>query len=173
MRKRRSHEWFIRAILGVALFGVIACRDGQPAHETAEIGDSVFNQSELSIAITGRDFQWEIVYPGRDGQLGTADDLRSKRDLDVPARTTITLLLTSQDYIYMFELPEIGVREMAVPELEFSVTFGPVQPNVYDLRGNQMCGYEHPDLLGRLFVHTPSQFSARMRLLEANRPSGS
>ncbi len=141
---------------------IVGC--GQPGDSGDPSAD--FNRSDLSIAVTGHDFQWEIVYPGRDGALGTADDLRSRRNLDVPAGATVTILLTSEDYIYMFELPELGLREMAAPELTFSVTFEPTEARTYELLGNQMCGYDHPDLLGTLSVHTPDEFNARMRRLE-------
>src|SRR3989304_10274806 len=39
--------------------------------------------SDLAVQVTAKQFNWEIVYPGPDGQFGTADDLNLENQLHV------------------------------------------------------------------------------------------
>ena len=112
----------------------------------------------LRVEIRGSDYQWTIRYPGADGILGTVDDIVALRDLHVPEGAIVQIELESDDYLYSFRLPEFGVSQVAVPELTFKAAFfsGPRGSSV--LLGDQMCGYAHPDLIGRVIVHRPSEF---------------
>ena len=39
---------------------------------------------DVRVQVTGKQFNWEILYPGPDGQFGTADDLQLDNELHVP-----------------------------------------------------------------------------------------
>ncbi len=122
-------------------------------------GDAALRWSDpLRIEIRGGDYQWTVRYPGADGRLLTADDISAKQDLHVPLGTVIQIELESDDFIYSFRLPDFGVNQMAVPELTFKAEFYPTAAGSYPLLGDQMCGYSHPDLLGRVVVHEPDAF---------------
>ena len=73
----------------------------------------------LTVETTGRKFQWHHRYPGPDGRLRTADDIFAQGNLHLPVHTKTTIRLTSDDFIYTLSLPQIGVKEMAVPEMFF------------------------------------------------------
>jgi len=73
----------------------------------------------LTVETTGRKFQWHHRYPGPDGRLRTADDIFAEGNLHLPEHTKTTVRLTSEDFIYTLSLPQIGVKEMAVPEMFF------------------------------------------------------
>ncbi len=116
----------------------------------------------LEIEVTGKAFEWHVRYPGVDGRIGTSDDVFSRRDVHVPAHTRARLHLRSRDYIYNLALPRLGLKEAAVPDLEFSLEFETGDPRTLELRGDQMCGWTHPLLLGRLVVDAPRSFWASM-----------
>lgn len=105
------------------------------------------------IDVTGDDYCWHVAHPGMDGELGTQDDQRMTRNIHVPVDTKIRLRLHSRDYVYTLALPDWGLREIAVPELEFGIEFRAPQPGRYRLWGDQQCGFTHPQLLGTLHVH--------------------
>ena len=44
------------------------------------------------IAVKGSDYKWHFQYPGKDGEIGTADDLESIQYFRVPAKTNILFM---------------------------------------------------------------------------------
>ena len=135
---------------------IYADRAGAAAYEIPAV---------LEIEVVGSEYQWEVHYPGPDGKLGTDDDEIGRRDVHVPSGTRARIHLRSRDYVYGFALPELGLKEVAIPELEFSLDVPPTQAQVTELRGNQMCGYTHPDLIGRLIVEPRDQYIASLKRL--------
>lgn len=95
----------------------------------------------LAIRVVGHDFYWRFTYPGPDGQLGTADDIANRPDLHVPLNHPVRLEITSEDYIYTFRAPELNLKEVAVPELTFTIYFTPNKPGRYDLKVDPLCGF--------------------------------
>lgn len=108
----------------------------------------------FEVEITGQDFEWHVRYPGPDGRLGTQDDLFGWQDLHVPLGARTRIHLRSRDYIYNLALPHLGLKEVAVPDLEFSLEFEARLAGDFELRGDQMCGWTHPKLLGTLHVES-------------------
>jgi len=111
------------------------------------------------IQITGQDYEWHILYPGKDGQLYTDDDLKNQQHLNLPYNTEIELILKSEDYLYFIEFPQFNQIGMAVSEQTHHIRFKPHQTGTYDLRGSQMCAYTHEKLLGKLHIYKPFWFS--------------
>lgn len=115
----------------------------------------------LRIQITGEEFTWQFRYPGPDGALQTADDLiKPGRELHLPLGLAVELELTSRDYIYTLAFPDLDLRQVAVPDLTFALTFTPQTPGVFAFVGDQMCGFTHESLHGRLVVESPAAFAA-------------
>ncbi|MEZ6008953.1 MAG: hypothetical protein R3F05_14480 [Planctomycetota bacterium] len=113
----------------------------------------------------GADFHWEVRYPGPDGEVGTADDRVGSRDVHVPAGTDVRVHLRSRDYVYTFAIPELALKEIAVPDMEFALHFRAPGPGQTLLLGDQMCGYDHPELIGKLVVTDPAAFTRTMEAL--------
>ena len=109
----------------------------------------------VTVDVIGDDFNWYFKYAGADGQAGTPDDQTSVRHLYLPANTQITLNLHSKDYLYSFALPDFGQSSVAVPDLDYSVSFQTGDPGTYALRGDQFCGFSHETLLGEVRVGRP------------------
>ncbi len=145
-----------------ALLVCTACGDGAPpavdaaAYAVPEV---------LEIQVTGHAFRWQVRYPGRDGKLGTADDLTGERDIHVPRNTRVRLHLRSADYVYSLALPHLGLKEIAVPDLAYELEFAGGAGGTYELRGDQLCGYTHPDLIGKLIVASAPVYAATVHAM--------
>jgi heme/copper-type cytochrome/quinol oxidase subunit 2 len=114
------------AIPGVILLGLIVNAFLRPSNNVTGPAQADLNsvdRSVLEIEVTGDQFYWKFRYPGRDGIVGSTDDIVSSEELIVPLNRQIRLQLRSLDYIYVFEIPPLGIREIAVPELQYSVEF--------------------------------------------------
>jgi heme/copper-type cytochrome/quinol oxidase subunit 2 len=123
----------------------------------------------LTVQMTGGDYEWHILYPGPDGELHTGDDIETLRHLHVPADVETTVHLTSRDYLYSLKVPEFAVKEVAVPDLTMTWTLPPTSPGTYELKGDQLCGYSHENLIGNVVVQKHDDF---VRWLESRRDGG-
>lgn len=112
----------------------------------------------LNIEITGRGFLWFFRYAGPDEILGTIDDILATGNLHVPADVTATIHLKSDDYIYSLALPHLGVHTAAIPELTIIEKFETDVAGIFELLGDQMCGYQHEDLIVKFVVEPEDQF---------------
>ena len=112
------------------------------------------------IEVTGHEYRWEVRYPGADGLLATDDDRVTVRNVHVPQGTDVVLLLKSLDYVYVMALPQFGLKEMAVPTLEFRMSFHTQEAGQFALLGNELCGDPHPELKVHLIVEPREHFLA-------------
>ena len=79
----------------------------------------------LNIEVTGSDFEWHVRYAGPDETFRTPDDYVTRRNITLMTGIPTTIFLRSDDYVYSFALPHLGLKEIAVPDLEFSLEFPP------------------------------------------------
>ena len=141
-----GHIWCL--LWGVILLGAAGCAPAQLPQP-------------LRIQITGEEFTWQFRYPGPDGTLQTADDItKPGQELHLPLGLAVELELTSRDYIYTFALPHLDIQQVAVPDLTFALAFTPRETGVFVFVGDQMCGFEHESLNGRVVVESAAAFVA-------------
>jgi len=111
----------------------------------------------IVIEVTGDEFNWHFRYPGPDGVLGTDDDRHSVQDLFLPDNSEVELKLKSNDYVYSFALPELGMKEIAVPGLDFGLQFTTKNEQTLQLLGDQFCGFAHESLIGKVYVRNQDE----------------
>lgn len=125
------------------------------------------------VEVTGDHYQWHIRHPGNDGRLQTPDDTFALRHLDLPAERDVTIHLRSKDFVYTFALPDFEQNEIAVPAMAFSVSFRTGPPGDFELRGDELCGLDHPDLSGRVRVRAATGSGTGLALVTGERtPTG-
>lgn len=140
----------------------IGCQQNgpQPDKKTATATASETKTwDKLELEVVGHEFQWQLRYPGSDKQLGTADDLLAIRNLHLPENAQVTLLLKSKDYLYTYSIPHFHKQEIAVPDMTFRLELPTGKPAQYPFRGDQFCGYSHPQLSGQLVVESAEEFN--------------
>lgn len=118
---------FAKALAGLPLpltLGLVACA---PAVEHVEV--------------RGDGFLWSFTRAGVDQQLGTEDDQIEVGRLTLAHGQPVRLFIRSSDYIYALSVPELGLNEVAVPELTFVRDLTPRQKGRYDLPVDPMCGF--------------------------------
>ena len=113
------------------------------------------------IEARGKRFEWSFRYPGRDGELGTSDDFRSHKELHLPLETDVVLKLESDDFIYIMSNPELGLKQVAVPELTHTLKFHTARIGPFELLADPLCGWRplHDDLMGRVIIHSVTDFN--------------
>ncbi|MCL6501545.1 MAG: cytochrome c oxidase subunit II [Pirellulales bacterium] len=108
--------------------------------------------------VTARQFEWRIRYPGADGRFDTLDDVHVVNDLHVPVDRDILITLKSQDVLHSFFLPNLRIKQDAVPGMKIPVWFRARDVGEFDLVCAELCGWGHYKMKGRLTVQSASAF---------------
>jgi cytochrome c oxidase subunit 2 len=109
--------------------------------------------------VTGRQFNWDVRYPGRDEVLGTPDDLvRTDGNIHLPVGKEILLTITSQDVLHSFFLPNMRMKQDVVPGMDQSMWFQATETGEFDIVCAELCGWGHYKMKGRLTVQSPEAF---------------
>ena len=114
--------------------------------------------SQHRVQVTAKQFNWEMLYPGPDGQFGTADDLLLDNELHVPVNKVVRVILKSKDVIHSFFLPNLRLKQDAVPGREIEAWFEAIKPGRYEIPCAELCGFGHSGMKGWLTVHSPDEY---------------
>ncbi|KPK64421.1 MAG: hypothetical protein AMS21_06265 [Gemmatimonas sp. SG8_38_2] len=117
-----------------------------------------FPTDALELRIEARQFAWGITYPGADGQLGTEDDFQRFNELHVPVDKPVVFELTSVDVVHSFFVPELRIKQDAVPGLNLKAWFQATQVGEYEIACAELCGVGHTVMRARMFVHPRDEF---------------
>ena len=107
---------------------------------------------------TAKQFNWAFTHAGRDGKLGTADDVTLDNELHVPAGKDVLVSITSSDVIHSFFIPTVRVKQDVLPGRTTKVWFNATKPGRYEIPCAELCGFGHYTMRGVLVVHTPEDY---------------
>ncbi len=136
----------------------------------------------MQVEVTGMQFAWYFRYPGADGTFGNTslsliapgegnpvgldpkdsygrDDIVSSQ-LVLPADHEVDLALRAVDVIHGFAIPELRLKQNAVPGQAVHVHFTPTAPGTYAILCTQVCGSGHYRMQATLRVLSQAEFDA-------------
>jgi cytochrome c oxidase subunit 2 len=119
--------------------------------------------ADVVIKVTGKQFNWEILYSGPDGKFGTADDYQVDNDLRVPVNKVVRVLLGSHDVIHSFFVPQARLKQDALPGREIPAWFEITKPGEYEIPCAELCGFGHSGMKGSLKVLSDSDYAAWLK----------
>lgn len=113
--------------------------------------------------VSARQFQWLMVYPGPDGRLHTPDDLHTVNDLHFVKGKPALIYLKSQDVIHSFFLPQMRIKQDALPGMTIPVWFdsdtASTSEHPFELVCAELCGWGHYKMRSKVVVHeTQAEF---------------
>jgi cytochrome c oxidase subunit II len=114
----------------------------------------------LTIAVHASQFEWNVTYPGPDGQLGNGDGFETLNRIHVPVDQPILVHLTAEDVIHSFFLPHFRVKQDAVPGMPQQVWFQATQTGEFELACAELCGTGHTRMRGMVVVQSAEDFEA-------------
>ena len=115
--------------------------------------------SDVVVEVMGKQFNWEVTYPGPDGKFGTADDYKIDNEVHVPVNKNIKVILKARDVIHSFFLPNARLKQDTLPGREIVAWFNITKPGKYEIPCAELCGFGHSGMRGWLFVHTPEEYA--------------
>ena len=142
----------------------------------------------MQVEVTGMQFVWYFRYPGRDRAFGHTslnladpgtgnplgldphdpdgkDDVVSGQ-LVLPAGREVDLTLRAQDVIHGFAVPQMRLKQNAVPGQDNHVHFTPETPGTYAILCTQVCGLGHYRMEAVLRVLPRAEFEDWLRARE-------
>lgn len=143
---------------------------GPAAHQAGDV---------LQVEVVGRQFFWNMRYPGPDGELAQAaprfmtadnplgidpddpagaDDVVVVNELVLPAGRRVRLQLRSADVIHSFFLPHFRIKMDAVPGRTTEIWLDPSETGEYEAVCAELCGAGHYVMRSRVVVVDPDDF---------------
>ena len=128
--------------------------------------DSAWSPTKLDTPIqveaTGHKFFWRFRFPGPDAAFDTGDDVRVEREVHLPLGRDIIFLITSDDFVYTMAIPELDLRQIAVPELTFPLNFHTRSEGCFEAIADPLCRvrFFHDESMGRVVVQSESAFDS-------------
>lgn len=115
-----------------------------------------------TIRVIAQQWAWTFVQPGPDGELDTADDIRTVDELHVQRDKVYHYQLESLDVLHDFSVPIFRLKQDAVPGRRIKGWFQPTIAGEFDLQCAEMCGIGHGAMRARIFVETAEEHEAWM-----------
>ncbi len=135
----------------------------------------------LTIEITAQQFAWNMRYPGPDGKFGRTDpmliddastnylgldpkdpdgrdDILTQNIMAVPVNRPVRVMLRSKDVTHSFFVPQLRVKQDAVPGMAIRVHFTATKDGEYEIACAELCGMQHYKMRGRLMVMQEADF---------------
>lgn len=127
-------------------------------HDAKVVERTEIAEGDVSLRVTAKQFEWNVTYPGPDGELDTDDDFVKRNQLHVPVGRKVRIDLASEDVIHSFFIPEFRVKQDAVPGMVIPVWFSATEAGEYPLACAELCGLGHYRMRASVTVHEPDAF---------------
>ncbi|MEQ1504845.1 MAG: cytochrome C oxidase subunit II [Myxococcota bacterium] len=121
-----------------------------------------------TVEVVAQQWAWSFRHPGKDGQLGTPDDIETVDEMHVELDKVHHFKLTSRDVLHSFSVPVFRLKQDAIPGREITGWFQPTVAGEFDIQCAEICGIGHGLMPARIFVETPEQHAAWLASASTN-----
>ncbi len=138
-------------------------------------------ESEATVVkVVAEQFAWNIHYAGKDGVFGRTDskfvvtgtnplgldpddpagkdDIVMLNEMHLPVNKPVIIKLTTKDVIHSFFLPQMRVKQDAIPGQVIPIWFQPIKTGQWDIACAQLCGLSHYRMRGSYTVESQADF---------------
>jgi cytochrome c oxidase subunit 2 len=117
----------------------------------------------LEIKVTGQKWFWVFDYP---------NGANSMNDLVVPVGKPVKLLMSSQDVIHSFFVPDFRVKMDVLPNRYTITWFEALNEGEYEIFCTEYCGKGHSEMLGKVKVLSEEDYAKWLSSAAADIPEG-
>ena len=118
---------------------------------------------DATVRIIGQQWAWSFVHPGPDGQLDTADDIKTVDNLYTEVGKTYHYKLEARDVIHDFSVPVFRLKQDAIPGRIITGWWKATKTGEWDIQCAEICGIGHGVMKGRIHVQAPAEHAAWMQ----------
>lgn len=109
--------------------------------------------SAMEVKVIGKQWNWTFQYP----------DGRVSQDLYAPIGQPVKMLMTSEDVLHSFFIPNFRIKQDVVPGMYTSVWFEATVPGKHQIYCAEYCGGTHSQMLAQVVVLSHEQWAAWQR----------
>lgn len=161
------------------------------------VGDFPAEEEATVVRVVAQQFAWNVHYPGADGIFGLTspdlvndsagnfigidrsdpaarDDIVLQNQLHLPVDKPVIVHLSSRDVIHSFFLPQMRVKQDAIPGMSIPVHFTPTRTtpeeaaypacvankSCWEIACAQLCGNSHYRMKGFYVIHDRAGYDA-------------
>ena len=117
----------------------------------ADLGSLVPRKGGLEIHVVAKQWMWKTQHPNGAREIDA---------LHVPIGEPVTLLMTSEDVIHSFFVPQFRIKQDVVPGRYTQTWFEATVPGTYHLFCTQLCGTEHARMVGDVVAMKQQDYAA-------------
>lgn len=143
----------------------------------------------ILVEVVAQQFIWNFHYPGPDNKFGRTDmkyydsrtnplgldpndpdgkdDFTTINEMHLPLDRPCVVKLTTKDVIHSFTIPNMRVKQDALPGITTDFWFTPVKKGKFDIACSQLCGIGHYRMRGFLTVESQEDYDEWVRQREA------
>ena len=107
--------------------------------------------ASTEIFVIGKQWMWHVQHP---------EGPREINELHVPVGEPIKLTMTSQDVIHDFYIPAFRIKKDVLPGRYTSIWFQATETGTFHLFCAQYCGTDHAEMIGWVYVMSPTDYAA-------------
>ena len=108
-------------------------------------------RSAMEIHVVAKQWMWKIQHP---------NGLREINILHVPVGEPVRLVMTSQDVIHSFAVPDFRIKQDILPGRYVEAWFEATETGAFRLYCTQFCGTAHSAMTGSIVVMSKPDFAA-------------
>jgi len=162
----------------------------------SQLKTSLPNDNEVyHVRVIAQQFAWNIHYPGADGKFGStniqlvdeelnpigldrgsafgSDDIVTLNQMHLPVNKQVMIHLSSKDVIHSFGIPEMRIKQDAIPGMTIPFFFTPIMTSAefldkikgtvrdgmgYEIACAQLCGNSHYRMRGYVTIDTETEY---------------
>ena len=117
-----------------------------------------FPEGALTLEVVAKQFEWNVTYPGADRMLGNADDFTIRNRFEIPVGEPVVVMLESEDAIHSFFIPELRVKQDAVPGMRIPIWFQATRTGEFQIACAELCGLGHYRMRASVVVHDRASY---------------
>ncbi|HXU99844.1 MAG TPA: cytochrome c oxidase subunit II [Caulobacteraceae bacterium] len=110
----------------------------------------------LTISVTGNQWWWDVRYVNAD----PTQVFRTANEIHIPTGAPIRILLTSNDVIHNFWVPQLTGKTQTIPGRTNQTWLEADRPGRYRGQCTQFCGLQHAHMALYVVAQPPAQFEA-------------
>jgi len=104
----------------------------------------------LEIQVTGKKWLWTFEYP---------DGMRTINEIHVPVGKAVRLIMTSEDVIHSFYIPDMRIKQDVVPGRYTEEWFRTEKPGVMQVFCAEYCGKSHSQMMAKIVVDSAAKYA--------------
>jgi len=103
----------------------------------------------MEVQVTAKKWLWQFEFP---------DGTRAVNELHVPVNKSVHLVMTSEDVLHDFFIPDMRVKRDIIPGRYTEFWFTPTVVGEHTSTCAEYCGKGHSDMRAKVFVDTQEKF---------------